>query len=354
MSGKRKQGRKHISGTIHGQSKPLDTATGILWEDVNHFSEVFNKFVFKKDIVKPDELKDANTVEEVILRVRGTDQITLKSTRDAAKIKTLNDGRVLMILGLENQTEINYQMPFRVMTLDFINYARQVAMVEQRNAADFKNQISRPENSGEYLGKFRKADRIKPVITLVIYYGERPWDGPKSLYDMFEDCEGKEAARNYEMYLLDVRHMSVEELNSFSPALKAFFGFLKYENTLELLSFIHENEASFENLPMTTLDALIEITHSRELGQYKKDYAKNGKGEINMSKGIQIYGQQQKQEGKNEGRNEGMKLGIDDTNKRVATDMLRENLPLQLIEKISRLSEDTIRNIAKNIGVAIP
>ena len=40
-------------------------------------------------------------------------------------------------------------------------------------------------------------------------------------------------------------------------------------------------------------------------------------------------------------------------NERVAADMLRDNYPLSAIEKISRLSEDTIRNIAKNIGVAV-
>ena len=38
---------------------------------------------------------------------------------------------------------------------------------------------------------------------------------------------------------------------------------------------------------------------------------------------------------------------------RVATDMLKKNFPLSLIEEISKLSEDTIRSLAKNIGVAV-
>ena len=41
------------------------------------------------------------------------------------------------------------------------------------------------------------------------------------------------------------------------------------------------------------------------------------------------------------------------TNERVATDMLKKNLHLSLIEEISKLSEDTIRSLAKNIGVAV-
>lgn len=42
-----------------------------------------------------------------------------------------------------------------------------------------------------------------------------------------------------------------------------------------------------------------------------------------------------------------------ETNERVASDMLRDNYPLSAIEKISRLSEDTIRSLAKNLGIAV-
>ena len=41
------------------------------------------------------------------------------------------------------------------------------------------------------------------------------------------------------------------------------------------------------------------------------------------------------------------------TNERVATDMLKRNLPLSLIEEISKLSEETIRGLAKTLGVAV-
>ncbi len=37
----------------------------------------------------------------------------------------------------------------------------------------------------------------------------------------------------------------------------------------------------------------------------------------------------------------------------VARDMLKENLPLSLITKISKLSEDVIKNLAASLGVAV-
>ena len=47
------------------------------------------------------------------------------------------------------------------------------------------------------------------------------------------------------------------------------------------------------------------------------------------------------------------KEAVDETNRRVAADMLKEKMPLYLIKKISKLSEDTINDIAKTIGIAV-
>ena len=45
--------------------------------------------------------------------------------------------------------------------------------------------------------------------------------------------------------------------------------------------------------------------------------------------------------------------GINETEKRFATDMLRDGEPLDKILRYSRLAEDTIRNLAKSLGVAV-
>ena len=50
-------------------------------------------------------------------------------------------------------------------------------------------------------------------------------------------------------------------------------------------------------------------------------------------------------------RRDSFKQGIAIVNERVATDMLKDNYPISTISKISKLSEETIRKIANNIGV---
>lgn len=60
-----------------------------------------------------------------------------------------------------------------------------------------------------------------------------------------------------------------------------------------------------------------------------------------------------REEGREEGRAEGRAEGRNEEKERVARDMLRKNLPLTLIEEISRLSEEAIRALAANLGLTV-
>ena len=47
------------------------------------------------------------------------------------------------------------------------------------------------------------------------------------------------------------------------------------------------------------------------------------------------------------------KEGREQEQERVAADMLKDNYPLSAIQKLSRLSEEAIRNIADSLGLTI-
>ena len=68
---------------------------------------------------------------------------------------------------------------------------------------------------------------------------------------------------------------------------------------------------------------------------------------------FEVAAKQGRQEGRQEGIQEGIQEGRNETNERVAKDMLKKNLPISLIEEISKLSEDSIRSLAKSLGVAV-
>ena len=58
-------------------------------------------------------------------------------------------------------------------------------------------------------------------------------------------------------------------------------------------------------------------------------------------------------EGLAAGRSEGLVAGRNEANERVASDMLREKFPIDMIEKISKLSEDAIRKLAQSLGITV-
>ena len=64
---------------------------------------------------------------------------------------------------------------------DGLNYVKQCEEIRKENK---KNK--RLKTADEFLSGIRQEDRLKPVVTLVIYFGEEEWDGPLTLKDMLE------------------------------------------------------------------------------------------------------------------------------------------------------------------------
>ncbi|MBR4026441.1 MAG: Rpn family recombination-promoting nuclease/putative transposase [Lachnospiraceae bacterium] len=52
----------------------------------------------------------------------------------------------------------------------------------------------------------KKTDKLLPVITIVVYYGEKPWDGAKTLHEMLDIPEEmKPYVNDYKMLLVEAR-----------------------------------------------------------------------------------------------------------------------------------------------------
>lgn len=95
-----------------------------------------------------------------------------------------------MILGLENQSKIHYAMPLRHMIGDAFSYLKEYKELEAKNKK-YKNY----KTKHEFLSKFQKTDRLHPIVTICIYYGEDEWDGPRSLIDMLDIPEEFESLK---------------------------------------------------------------------------------------------------------------------------------------------------------------
>lgn len=103
-----------------------------------------------------------------------------------------------MIFGMENQGYIHYAMPMRVMGYDYGAYKKQY----DSNAKKYKAAEGLSED--EYLSKMRETEKLIPVITVVVYYGEKPWNGAASLHEMLNIPEEVvQYVNDYKMILVE-------------------------------------------------------------------------------------------------------------------------------------------------------
>lgn len=198
-----------------------DTVLKNYWSDNEQFADIFNAVLFKgKQVIKPEELEDVDTEESSILEHRDYAE-SIQASRDTVKVskKSTVYGVELVMLGLESQEHIHYAMPMRVMGYDYGTYKKQY----DSNAKRYKTAEGMEED--EYLSRMKKTDRFTPVITLVVYYGEKEWDGATSLHEMLNIPEEMmEFVNDYKLLLVEARenHLTFHNIRNV-----AFFDILK-------------------------------------------------------------------------------------------------------------------------------
>lgn len=172
------------------------------WSDNERFADFFNAVLFHgEQMIFPEELEELDTEESTVLEHREYAE-SITASRDSVKVRKKSSalGVELVILGMENQGYIHYAMPMRVMGYDYGSYKKQY----DSNAKKYKSAEGLSED--EYLSKMRKTDKLIPVITVVVYYGEKPWNGAVSLHEMLNIPEEvAQYVNDYKMILVEAR-----------------------------------------------------------------------------------------------------------------------------------------------------
>ena len=92
-------------------------------------------------------------------------------------------------------------MPLRHMLGDALSYLKEYNEVVAKN-----RKINQLSSSSEFLSGISKEERLHPIISLCVYYGDEEWDGPLCLTDMLDIPEDwKELVSDYKMNLVQVR-----------------------------------------------------------------------------------------------------------------------------------------------------
>ena len=179
-----------------------DTVLKNYWSNNEQFADLFNAVLFDgEQVIKPSELEDADTEESTVLENKDYVE-SLQASRDVIKIHKVSNalGVQFVMYGLENQEKIHYAMPIRVMGYDYMAYKKQY----DNNAKKYQN--NKGMDDDEYLSKMKKTDKFIPVITIVVYYGEKPWDGAVTLHGMLNiPSKLINFVNDYKMNLVEAR-----------------------------------------------------------------------------------------------------------------------------------------------------
>lgn len=155
------------------------------FSDSRRYADLLNGSVFQgEQMIRADELQGVDTVQ-----AKSDALAVLERTNDIAMKQTKN-GNIFAVWVVANQEKIDYSMPVRVMMQEALAYDRQLKEIKRENR--HKLQEKGFAEAGEFLSKITKADRLYPVVTLVVYWGEDEWLGARSLHDMI--CFGDDEA----------------------------------------------------------------------------------------------------------------------------------------------------------------
>ena len=263
-----------------------DTILKNFWRDNHRFADLFNAALFNgEQVLRADDLSEVDTDVSSILKFNGHAE-TVQKVLDVVK-KTAY-GIDFVIWGLENQEKIHYAMPLRHMIGDAFSYLKEYQELAAKNRKE-KNFKS----SDEFLSNMKKTDRLHSMISLCVYYGEYPWDGPVCLLDMLDVPERiKPLVSDYKMNLIELRTSG--SLQFHNQDVNTVFDISRsiYERDYNKINTVYKDIQITSELGVV----IGAITQSQKLIDHALESERKG-GQVNMCSALEELEKKAEQEG---------------------------------------------------------
>ena len=266
------------------------------------FADIVNVLLFKGEQVINEKDLEADTTKSMFK----ADGKIHEQERDVSKFWKNGEIRI-SILGIENQTAQDSDMPLRVISYDGASYKQQLLDKKQK--------------------------KRYPVATLVLYFGtEEKWSKAKHLYDCFEIPEKlKPFVNDYKINVFNIAFLSPKTISMFKSDFKIIAEYFrakrlnqKYKGSKEKLKHANETLKMFSAL---TGDDSFEKVYNE--GNFKK-------GGITMCDVVERI------------RNDGRTEGRTEEKERIIMNLIESNagtieqiaawvkLPVKEVQKIAR------------------
>jgi len=231
----------------------VDSAAKEYFSDNNKFADLCNGILFEgEQVITPEALEERDSTE--VLSVFGIDpeQMHLQKWRDLLKnavVKTTQN-ICIVLFGIEAQANVHYAMPVKNMLYDGINYGNQV------NQAAKRHRRKQDTSGDEFLSGFTIEDKLTPVVTITLYLGDREWNAPRNLKDMFPTLDERllPFISDYKANVIIPGEM--EDFDRFKTDLKQVLEVLSASGNKDRMKEILDKDKQFKNLTYETVKTI--------------------------------------------------------------------------------------------------
>lgn len=302
------------------------------WRANDRFADLFNAVVFHgKQVLKPEELQELDTEMSGIIRFKDYEE-SLVRTRDVVKKTAF--GVEFAILGIESQQRIHYAMPLRTLLYDGMGYLKEYQEISRSRKKE-KGRMT----EDEFLSKMRKEDRLHPIISIVVYYSEKSWDGPMCLKDMIVEMpeEIERIFSDYKMNLVQIRESEQYEFHN--EDVKTVFEVSReiFKGNFDKITTLYKDR----DIKAELITVIGKITDSADL----MSQGRNKEVSVNMCTALERL----KDEGRQEGRQEGRKEGI----RKLVLSWTKKGYSVKAIADLLEESEEFVRKIQEESEVLV-
>lgn len=320
-----------------GKDLPLKT----FFTDGRRFADLINGFCCAgEQRVRPEDLQELDTAECIVdANAAESAPATQKRKRELRRdiIRKVALGVNFAIIGVENQEEEDYSLPYRIMSYDASRYGKQVAAIKSNIKAAKKGEDSTDKREkltpGEYMYDFKKDSKLHPIVTLVVYYGKREYGGATDLHGIIDFTDVpeqlKHMVQNYKVNLIDIRRY--ENFDMLHTDVKTVFELIRDSTDKE--KWEQKVKETIE-LDKDALAVVAAYTNMKNVEELIEKYETEG-GSVDMCKAWDDRLEEGREEGVKQGREEGREEG----EQRMAT-LIMKVCEAGRQELISRITTD--------------
>lgn len=302
------------------------------FSDRDYFADMFNAVLFcGEEVIKAEQLVEADKelVDPETEKGEGVRHDNVKKWFGKME---------LILLVLEGQSHVDYHMVLRNLYAEGLNYRKQ--WKRRKREHERKQDLI---SGNEFISGMKKEEKFVPVVSLVVYLGEEPWDGPRSLYELLDLTGEKERLipfiNDYKLNLFD--YHEYQSFERFRSELRVVFEFLRYAKDREQLrKLVAKHPENYYNISEDTYQMVALLTNSKELLK-NEDRCENEEGGKNMCKALEDI----RLEGLEEGMEKGMRAGAEEKTRCIVRNMLRCGMADDDIMALAECGQDVIDSV---------